>query len=776
MSIHIGAVFVSICEELPLQGFNRVLQVLEGEDMVVLIQVPDGPRKNEGSKQNNYYVRGFFTRSLTEMIEWEDKKLIRETTVSWPAIWSMSDDAIREAFPPKKGKAESHILSERDRKWELIKPLLSNQEYPALINLMELYKNAGFRAIEAKVSKGQVLDALHRYYAFGCIRNSLLPNTAACGASGVQRISKNGKKLGRRNAAAVVGNFGLQGKILTEDDRQNLADGWAMFVRPGTTVSEAFFALSSAFYNKGYSLKHGWMVPNLLDAHLRPTEREFRYHGPLATDGTTAARRLMGEGEWLKNHRELNGTSRTGVMAFGQVGSIDASPIDVNLVSCVDRLLPIGVGRAIVVTDVQFGLVLGWHVAIGGIGTDEANLAILNAALRKDEMLKRYDLDMPPEDFPSIFCSKFLSDNGELRAIKGIGATVEKLQSRIEFIPSGRADRNSSSESGHHSRHRGLDHHLEGTTKGRQSKRGEPLPISKALLSHYEYSRLLIQWIHWKNTKQEVHHLLTIEMRRDRVQPTRIAIYRWAKKNGYVAGRPVDPTYLKAHLLPTFTASIQRNGLVLHRPKNGDAVELLNKVRFNANYLAISGLIRAALNGGKKHIEVKANPDDLSQVFIFDVNGVHVINNISDDVLLVHEGCIADLSAINEMDRQKKIEMASPRDQDMVEMRSFRVEQEAESKREKEFAMGTEKSKSKAKTDRSSVRKNQVDERRAKMDEAVQRASATATQNNMGENSPDTSDSSDRHEDVGSAEQPKVNDVVALMRGKLKKFHSRRGI
>jgi len=97
---------------------------------------------------------------------------------------------------------------------------------------------------------------------------------------------------------------------------------------------------------------------------------------------------------------------------------------------------------------------------------------------------------------------------------------------------------------------------------------------------------------------------------------TRIGIYRWAKINGYVAGKPVDPNYLRAHLLPRFTASVQRNGLILHRPNTGNVVELLHGARFNNEYLATSGIIRDAISRGKKHIEVSADPDDLSHIFL----------------------------------------------------------------------------------------------------------------------------------------------------------------
>ena len=345
MTIAVGKIYKGICDQSPLQGFYRVLQILVSDDVAVLIEIPNGPRQNEGAKQKNYYVKGFVTEHLSDLSLWESQKLICETSIKLPPIWSMSDEAIRVEYPPRNGNSESQMIQDRDRKLELISPIIDDHENGVLTDFMEIEIRAGLRAVEAGVSKGQMLDAIHRYFAYGCIKNALLPNYAACGAPATPRIATS-KKVGRKNAAALMGNVALEGKILTEEDRQNLKDGWKMYVRPGTKVDDAFLAMTSAFYNTGCSIKKGYYTADLLNAELRPTLREFRYHGPLGEDDGAATRRIMGEGEWLKNHRELIGSARDGVIAFGQACSIDASPIDVNLVTCFDPLRPIGVGRA----------------------------------------------------------------------------------------------------------------------------------------------------------------------------------------------------------------------------------------------------------------------------------------------------------------------------------------------------------------------------------------------------------------------------------------------
>ena len=442
--------------------------------------------------------------------------------------------------------------------------------------------------------------------------------------------------------------------------------------------------------------------------------------GARSADSAAAARRLVGEGEWARDYRPLIGSARDGVFAVGQVGAIDASPIDVNLKACFDRSQPIGVGRGLFVRDVWLGLYVGSHVAIGGIGSDEAKLAILSGATDKTELLKRYHLDLPAEDFPCFLFNKYLSDNGELRCKDGITTIADSVGSRLELVASRRADRNSVAESGHRSRHRGLDHRLKGTTHGRQRKRGEASPIANALLTQYEYVRLLLLWMHWVNTKQDVPHLLTAEMRRQHVKPRRIEIYRWALKNGYFAGRTCERNYLRAHLLSTFTASVQRNGLVLHRPgAPRGTVELLKSARFNSLYLGESGIIRRGVNGSQKHIQVRADPNDLSEIYYLDDKGIHLIPNTTDDEILKHEGCIADLGAMNDADRLFRTETQSERDQDAMDQRAFREETQAVAARKKRARSSRNRSSG---TTGQSIKANQLAENKANLDAAAARA------------------------------------------------------
>lgn len=719
------------------RGLYRVIEDFGASDdpdrPIVVIQIPEPPpRREPGKKQPSYYAKGFIyirRDTLCELLH--ERKVIESEAPPIPPWWGKSDAELlascREDRWVKRGEEWlTPEVHKREVKWSLIEPLVAMAEDGRVSCIAELDALVPARAKELKVGANQIYDALHRYYGFGQNKDALLPNTHNSGGKGQARFGKNGVRLGAPNQATRLGKSELAGKICDQQDRQNIRDGYFMFSRPGVSKKEQFIAFSSTFYSDGYKTENGRQLPLLLPAHQRPTEREFFSHGPAGFDREEALVRMMGEGEWAKDFRSLVGSARDGIHAIGQVGSIDASPIDVNLVACFDSTCPIGVPRGLFVREALCGLWCGAHNVIGAPSTADANLTILRAALSKEKVLDRLGLtDIPPGDFPNFLFTRLLSDNGELRAIAGIEACAKKVRVSIEFVESGRADRNSPSESGHHARHAGIDHKLPGTTYGRKPKRGETLPIRNALLSLFGYERLLWQWMHWANTKQRVPHLVPVEMKRalagQAYNPTRIEIYRWAEREGYVNKRPVDALYLRSNLLPTYTASVQRNGLILHRPDTGNRVELLRDALFNSDYVQQSCLYHNFSSNEPRHVEVRVDPDDLAEILLVDANGIHAIHNTSRDVIVAREYYVADLIASNEANRLNRVETKSEDDQAISDQRMSRLAEvdDARARRKQAEEAG---SRPEPKAPRERVRENQRRERSAQLDQSSRRA------------------------------------------------------
>lgn len=723
-------------------GLHRVVEAngtrTSDDCELTIIQIPEQPPSREkGVKQASYYARGFQTTTRFTLHELISAGVITaESAPPIPPWWAKSDEQLLQECDKQRWikQGETWVTPEirkRETKWRWIERLVhlvDSLEVPSVIHLDALVPST---AKTFKVGSNQIYDALHRYYAFGENKDALLPNTPKSGGKGQERYAKNGARLGAPNAATRQGNAVLAGKICDEQDRENIRDGFQMFVRPGVSRAEAYLAFSSTFYSDRHKHENGNPLPLLLPATQRPTLREFFVHGPEKHDRESMLRRMFGEGEWAKNYRPLKGASQDGSISIGQVGSIDASPIDVNLVSSFDPYYPIGVPRGIFVREVALGLWCGAHNVIGSPSTADALLTILQAALGQEKKLQRLGLDyISPDDFPFFLFTRLLSDNGELRSIAGIESCASKIRTSIEFVESGRADRNSPSEGGHHSRHAGLDHKLPGTTFGRQPKRGEALPITRALLSLFGYERLLWQWMHWSNTKQLVPHLVPTAMKRDMASerrsylPTRIEIFRWAESRGLVNRRPINPLHLKSNLLPLYTATVSRNGLILHRPKCGDRVELLKNAVFNSEYIEKICLYKSFGQYRPPHVQVRVDPSDLTEIIYVDENGIHTIPNTSRDQIVIREYSIQDLISSNDADRLRRIETQTDVDQAASDLRLSRAaEIDAAIAMRAQSAPASKAAKTKP--SRESVRGNQNKERQAQLDQSIKRAVAT---------------------------------------------------
>ncbi len=731
-------------------GLHRVVEAngtrTSDDCELTIIQIPEQPLpRQKGIKQASYYARGFQTTTRFTLLELISAGAITaESPPPIPPWWAKSDEQLLQECDKQRWirLEDTWVTPEvlkRETKWRWIESLVHLVDAREVSSVIHLDALVPRTAKTFEVGSNQVYDALHRYYAFGEKKDALLPNTPKSGGNGQERYGKNGARLGAPNAATRQGNPALAGKICDEQDRENIRHGFQMFVRPGVSREEAYLAFSSTFYSNGYKFENGDRLPLLLPATQRPTAREFFFHGPDKQDREAMLRRMFGEGEWAKEQRPLSGRSQDGIISIGQVGSIDASPIDVNLVSAFDPYCPIGVPRGIFVREASLGLWCGAHNAIGSPSTADALLTILQAAVGQEKKLRKLGLsDFSADDFPVFLFTRLISDNGELRSIAGIESCASKIRTSIEFVESGRADRNSPSEGGHHSRHAGLDHKLPGTTYGRQPKRGEALPITKALLSLFAYERLLWQWMHWSNTKQLVPHLVPTEMKRDMAShhrsylPTRIEIFRWADSKGYVNRRPIDPLHLKSNLLPIYTATVSRNGVILHRPNCGNRVELLKDAVFNSEYIEKICLYKSFGQHRPPHIQVRVDPSDLSEIIFVDENGIHTIPNTSRDKIVIREYAIQDLISSNDADRRRRIEKQSDVDQAASDLRFSRAA-EIDAAIVSRARSGQASKSAKTKPSRESVRENQRNERQAHLDRSIKHAAAAPKMGNTEE-------------------------------------------
>lgn len=620
-------------------GVFRIIHANPSIDRLWAIKVsnPDGSSVSYCRRPYDFSilaVESMLSESLAELVADET-----------PKLWLMSDGQINSRYGNRGDGSQCAQLVRRDRDWRLIEGLVKNYTLHELLE-RGLYRGLIHqRALEVGCRPKSVASALHRFWAGSCNKNALLPRFDRCGGAGKTR--KQEKKLGRPNVFVRQHMFDRAGYCLREEDRSQLAFGWENYVRPGVTVQSAYLRTMEVFYRQPDESPSAGVAPILKEPHDRPTIRQFRYWGSRGDSERSAVRLQMDQGDFERVHRALHGTARDGVDCVGQLAYCDATTNDVHLLSAISRTRVVGTAHRIVIVDTVTGLIAGLNCGFDAPSAQTALSAVANAALDKVDFCARFGIGIVSEDWPAIAFLRYLSDNGELRnqqsidSIPGIGGT-------LEFVPVFRPELKSIVESIHHVLHKKLDHKLLGTTRGQLRKRGQRHPALSACLTYFEYMRLLIRRILHYNNEERVPQLLTTEMRRDGVVPTRLNMYRWCQQNGYGAAVPPSADMVRAHLLPVLPAVLTGRGIFLLRTDRGAKAEHIKGARFVGSVLKERGMMELARRNHVR-IDVHGDPQDLRRVWLV-LDGVHELLNVAADPLATREWTIKDHLSVQDED------------------------------------------------------------------------------------------------------------------------------
>jgi hypothetical protein len=573
--------------------------------------------------------------------------------IQLPGVFTMTDAQIQKRYA-NGTSSQCKQLEVRDDWFEAIKPLLDDIDASpaAFYSDPERGTKTATAQKRSPLGKFKFYNGIHRCMALGAGKNSLLPFYFRCGAPGKERILT--QKPGRPDAAFAAGLAESKGLVLEDDDKENLAWGYRVYM-DGTRSDEEAFALTSAlFWSEGTHVVNGEELPKLLPSRKRPTIHQFRRWGLRALDNETAFKLIVGENDFENNFRAITGSVLDGVHMGGLIGSADATSGDVHLTALSSRLQSIGAPVRLFMHDLFTSMICGINCSLDAPSEQMALSTVLNAALSKVDLCRRYGIEIEENDIPPMFFSKIFVDNGEYRTNNSI-RTVAGLGGALELITVGKSSKNSTSESGHRSFHKMTSHKIHGTTKGRPRKRGEDLAATKACWNFYENMRLLLQGVKYYNCEQRVEafmdaHPYCTAMKADGVPPIRKAIYEWGLQKGLIRKPGIDEAVLRAALLPTIKGVVRSNGVFLLRPDVGRRRVIIKGPRFLGPRVAELGWREKVRRSRPFTIELKYDENDLTQVWYADELGFHRFENVSNDLLLVQKGTLADAIAMQESD------------------------------------------------------------------------------------------------------------------------------
>ena len=488
---------------------------------------------------------------------------VAEGTVSFVAAESVPErlllDEQLEKETTRKGltrtrQATSKWVRKRDVLYKLIEAILQEHSVQQMLEEGKADEVFETQREELKLRDSRPIEqAWRRFQLYGGTKNALLPPYWRCGGRGRDKLFTvpTGRPTGHPRY------------VLTKVDRKWLRSGWKKYKVKGVSDRDAYAATMTEYYPQSVTHESSTKCTVvLLPVSERPTLHQFRREGPKSSRKLRSSRINLGEQEFARTARGLNGTFRDGLVAVGQLGVLDATGEDQRIVSSASRLKLLPSSWRTMVVDGWLGYIFGVYRGFEHGGTLPGLLSLMNCAEDKVAFCAAHGRTIEARDWYSIVPKRVRGDNGDLKSEAGI-ATLTMTQICLEITASYTAEWKHV-EPIHKKLHRDADHKMQASTHGKPLGRGERAPESAVKMEEGWPS--ILDAIFEHNNVDPVPHLLTIEMREAGVTPTRQCILEYCIEHGYIASEPADLSLMRTHCLPVLRGTVMGDGVHIFDP------------------------------------------------------------------------------------------------------------------------------------------------------------------------------------------------------------------
>ncbi len=674
------------------RGLHRLLFAsVEHRDAVLI------PMAAENGNWLRYVPRAKLERQL------DVERIVAVATYKQPAIQLLTDAEITLRYPPRAGQKISAPIRIRDARLAAISPLVRGEDArPRSVSelLAKGFISRWITERQLEHLRSQLYHHMRIYFRGGSTDNSLLPDLTACGviAPGETRIYT--VKPGRPNALVLAGETDKAGYIIDAAEDMQIQAFWAGKLRSEGSADDWCDEYLSIYHHKSIHVVNGEEKVELKEPHERPTPRQLKTRGPKSDKRQCAFFKAISDLEYDQQYAPRFGSSRDGIVAVGQYGSMDLTGAKVQLVSIDDPRQRVGVASRMPVLELLTGMTLSVHGYYGQHSVEEALMALYMAGTSIDWLGKKLGLAwLTDELFPRLIPATILVDHDEPFTLE-FKAAAAAAGISVEFPESLHAEDKADIESDHHRSHNATAHKIDGSTKGRPKKRGDPDPRDRACWNIQELLRAEWRYRNFLNNIQQVPHLVTTEMRRDKVHlnPTRANVMRWRRENTAVGFKAADPDKLITFCLPRLKVKICQDGVHLLRPDRGRGEEFVQGIRWVSPYLIDAGFVGGLRKSGVP-LMAPCNKYDLSHIWIVDPDhGVQRLDAVCSDPLLTKELSLQELMNRRDEDRVIALRNRSVVDNERASVVMNRLAQNA-SARSGQEAASTESSAKVAKKD-----------------------------------------------------------------------------
>ncbi len=490
----------------------------------------------------------------------------------------------RDELSPRAVKGLDDVL-------KLLQPILDNYE---IISDPFKRSNAFNEIADANdVTARRIRRLFYQYLWGGMNELALAPRYSDRGAPGKQQQA--GTK--RRGRVAENGS-----SVSLPEVRNKLEKGVKLFFLPGKrTFPEAFVDTLKKYFSNGVKItknangKSPTLEELLVPENKRPTERQFRhvcdYMEVIHGKRLNIPRRIrQKKPEW-----NFVGRSRDGVLGPGYRFEIDATKIQVKLVSRLGRSKIVGNLTVYLAIDVWSEVIVGYAISLKGESWDLARKALMNCCTDKVKIFERFQLDYESDDWSCRHLpSRIAADRAAMLSDKAgvVPGTGIKIEIMAAMCPERKGSIESAIKNIKHRRSRRLAGEYPKDRKRRESD-----GTKTAALNLDEYEEVLVETIMALNHEPAPARIIPPEMIEDgETDVSYMGLYNWGIKHLVGFTRKIPEKDVITHLMTEDKALLTVRG-IYYKKQTYVSVELCN-----AGHITIEN--------DKKYIDIRTDELD----------------------------------------------------------------------------------------------------------------------------------------------------------------------
>lgn len=334
------------------------------------------------------------------------------------------------ALPEYESEAAS---GRKNNAWESIRELVDQE--PAIYMRGRRAQLVATAVEDAKTTRQTIYGRLRRYWQWGLIPQALLPHFHNCGAPGKPR-EPGEQKRGRPRTISLGTGTNVTGPVLMV-----MRKYFSKYLRGERSLRLRYKEMLLNDFPDQIEVVRSPKRSRVkvLDPDGVPTLAQFTYH--FNRENNLAARRLNRRGRKVfeKICRALLDSSNRETHGPGSRYQIDATILDLYVVSRVDRNRIVGRPTLYVVVDVFSRLIVGCYVGLEPPCHMGVALSLLNTLEDKVEFCARHNVEIEPSEWPVAEMCKWLLADGELKR-PFAEALPTFLNVQVETAPSYRGD------------------------------------------------------------------------------------------------------------------------------------------------------------------------------------------------------------------------------------------------------------------------------------------------------------------------------------------------